>query len=326
MSGKKTYWQIETIYKENGEDLQGLVFLMMEALVERDVHLQKAGDKLIFDFPEKYIVSMDTIKSLSNRRFDEEFYMEEYRGKLTDSIYFAGVEKGLLKIKFINSYTTFDDKRTVIQFKELSEKEYFESLAQAVSEREKQRQAMAICATEFKEQTDWLVSVDQIRVQKFKVFEEEKEEENFDIILPEEYSVEYRGSLYSNTFDSLKIGFASESGYDEYYGIINIEDGDNFHDPLLIFSTDSKSKFDYDRYMNGFSPEYIIYQDNNSFVQIKMGYDQEVQKAFIYQVILFKYLHIKDIHIIFSSDVRIENEDFALMKEQFRIMKALDVS
>ena len=317
---KESYWKIQSIYKEDGQYLRGMSLSMMEAIVKSNIHFVKNGDTLKFDFPEKNIVLIDTLRSLSNERFDNEFYIEKYRGQLTDSIYFIGIEKGSLKIKFINSYTGDDDKRTVIEFRKLSEEEYLESLAKADSTRKEQERLMAACVANFKECVSWEIPLVKIKTQKFETVDKK-----FVITLPDEYSVEYRGSMYSDTFDKLKVGFASDENNSKYYGIENVEEGNDFDDPMLIFSKDSKDKFDYNRYVQKFKKENIVYQDQNCIVSLETAYDTEEEKAYISRVILFKYMYTKDTHVIFDNDILIKNNDFSLMHDQFRIMKTLNV-
>jgi len=317
---KQTYWKISSIYKEDGKLLRGITLAMMEALFETNAHLKKNGNILEIDFPEKSIVMTDTLKSLSDERFVSNFYIEKYRGQLTDSIYFIGIEKGSLKIKFVNSYTGDDDKRTVIEFRKLSEEEYLKSLAEANSMKKEQERLEAACIADFKEHANWEIPLVKITTQKFEAVGKK-----FAITLLDGYSVGYRGSMYSDTFDKLKVGFASDENNDEYYGIESVKEGSDFHDPMLVFSKDSKDKFDFNRYINTFDADKIALRDENSFVYLNVAFNTDENKAHIDRITLFKYLYINDTHVIFSNDVTVKDGDLSLMNAQFRIMKTLKV-
>jgi len=317
---KESYWKIKSIYKENGEYLRGINLAILEAIVESNIHLRKNGDTIWIDFPEEKVVKTDTLRALKYERYPDDYYNEEYRGKLMDSIYFIGVEGGKFKVKFINSNTGDDDKRTVIEFKEVPESDYFASLAEADNLRKEVNRIVNEAAQEFRSDSLWNVKPYKTVVKDFEIFDKD-----FQLQLPAEYDIISSGSLYSHTFDNLKVGMSTDEELDHYFCISKL-DWRDFHDAMIIFSVGPENLLDFDRYIQEeYSPENILYKTDNSFVAVDFSYDADTQETELDKIIFFKHFYSQGTHIIFSSELPIEEGDLSVAKEQFALMQSLSV-
>jgi hypothetical protein len=319
----KTYWKISAIYKENGEPLRGMNLALMRAIVESDFHLRKNGDTIRIDFPRETLIRTDTVRTLKDEqeRYPDDYFDEDYRGQLMDSVYFIGIERGKFKVKFINSNTNDDDKRTVIEFEEMSEPEYFASVAEADSLRKERNRIINEAALKFRSDSLW-------NIKPYRT--EEKENEIFEgrfykLQLPAEYNVIRHGGLYGHKFDNLKVGLSSDEEQDDYF-CISKSDWREFHDATITFSVAPGEKFDFDRYVRKeYSPEKILYQTGNSFVAVDFTYDADTKETELYKIIFFKHFYTQGTHVIFSSELPIREGDLSIAKEQFAVMQSLSV-
>lgn len=317
---KETYWAIDSIYKENKEPLRGINYGIMLAMIRQDTHLKKNGNILTIDFPDEKIVNTDTLFSLNNERFPDDFFIEEYKGILKDSLYFIGIEKGKFKMKFINSNTGDDDKRTVIEFRKMSESEYLTSLEEAKNRRKEQDRLIGELLAVVKKDSLWSTKPLEAVNKTFMIFDK-----TFVVKCHKDYEMDYSRSLYSHSFDKLKVGAGSSSDKDQYLDLFEITGSSNFHAPKIIFSLDSKDKFDFDRYTQEYPSENMVYKDNNSFVLADVGYDHDEEKAVFERITLFKYFYVQDTHVIFSNQLFVNNDNLLLAKTQLGLMQSFSV-
>ena len=116
------YYRISDIYRENKEPFKFGMSYFLQKIYDKDYHFIKKESILEFDLPEKIKLNMDTLKSLSHERL----WLNS--NQLSDSIYFKGYEDGKFKIKYINGYTSDEDKRVVIEFEEITKNVYEEDI------------------------------------------------------------------------------------------------------------------------------------------------------------------------------------------------------
>jgi hypothetical protein len=315
-----SYWRISNIYKEDGIQLRGITALKMQEIYNQDMHFKKDKSILKFDLPTPKNVALDTLKSLSNKRFDNDFFIGELVGKLVDSIYFKGIEKDKFKIKIINNYTTDEDKRTVFEFEQISEKEYFDDIKKTQLRQEVSDAKISEFLKNYKLDNSW--SKNDFQSTK-NVNLESVDRKIFKIEIPENFEVKAVSKLYNNTFDKLKVGSAHDNHI--HYELINSKLKDNLAKEAEFFIVNrDQDKFDLEKYLS-LKPNYhVLQKDKNSFTAIEVFYDEEVNTVKIIEMISFSHFYKDGNHLIlFCSDSVKSENDFDLAKLHYRLKTLL---
>jgi len=119
---QETYWAANEVARISRKEIHGVTLAYMESIAEERLHVVMSGDSIEFHYPFQKKMKASEVRTVSNFKIFDDY------DKPLDSVYFVGLEKGSLVIKFYYLGSPNKDNEFEIKFEQLNRQQYFEEI------------------------------------------------------------------------------------------------------------------------------------------------------------------------------------------------------
>ena len=119
---QETYWAANEVGRISRKEIHGVTLAYMESIAEEQFHVVMSGDSIAFHYPFQKKMKASEVKTISNFKIFDDY------DKPLDSVYFVGLEKGSLVIKFNYFGSPNKDNEFEVRFEQLDRQQYFEEI------------------------------------------------------------------------------------------------------------------------------------------------------------------------------------------------------
>ena len=288
---KETFWEIESIYREDRKPFIGLTGAYMQQLYDYNFNFVKRNDRLYFELPEKFEVDLKNFKTLRQLQITDKDFYEMYDHKFNGDSFI---------IKFKDDATSSPSKNTIIEFKQISKEQFEKNIAEEIAHQKEMAKKINDLKTELEKHTP--ITLNPIKKLALKSVEinDDKYENDIKLFIPEEIELRESGDVKNEKFGEIKIGTFKD--HSKIYDVNHPKNDFGLKQLTIWISTDP-SIFSLEKYVSGDPNIVLVKKEKDNIVGYKISYDFEEEKAVIASFFTLKYLKVGSSHIFIHSDV-----------------------